>query len=68
MCMGSSGKTTDRIYGLDHAAIPAAKLNVRRDPKKPEMHAFVEPAVMIELAGYERDLADTRNNWRQVWP
>jgi hypothetical protein len=68
MSMGSSGKITDRIYALANVAIPADKLKVRRDPKKPEMHAFVEPAVMIELAGYEKDLADTRNNWRQVWP
>jgi hypothetical protein len=68
MSMGSSGKITDRIYALAKVAIPADKLNVRRDPKKPEMHAFVEPAVMIKLAGYEKDLADTRNTWRQVWP
>ena len=68
MCMGSSGKITDRIYALADAAIPADKLNIRRDPTNPEVHAFMEPALMIELAGYEKDLAETRNNWRQVWP
>ena len=68
MRMGSAGKIADRIYALADAAVPVDKLTVRRDPKRPEMHAFVEPAVMIALAEYERDLADTKSNWRQVWP
>lgn len=68
MRMGSAGKITDRIYALADAAVPAEKLAVRRDPKRPEMHAFVEPAVVSMLARYEKDLADTKINWRQVWP
>jgi hypothetical protein len=53
MRMGSAGKIADRIYALTDAAVRVDKLTVRRDPKRPEMHAFVEPAVMIALAGYE---------------
>jgi hypothetical protein len=68
MGMGSSGKFDDRMYALADASIPADKLNVRADPIRPYWHAFVEPAVRIELAGYETNLASTRNDWRQVWP
>jgi hypothetical protein len=68
MCMGSTGNYNDRMYALADTAIPADKLNVRPDPLQPDMHAFVEPAVTVELARYESDLANTRNDWRQVWP
>ncbi|MGA2260248.1 MAG: hypothetical protein ABSH28_02295 [Acidobacteriota bacterium] len=68
MRMGSTGKYNDRMYALADTAIPADKLNVRPDPLQPYMHAFVEPAVTVELARYETDLANTRRDWRQVWP
>jgi hypothetical protein len=65
---GSSGRIDDRIYALSIAALPFDKLKMRLDPEFPRQHAFVEPAIMIEFAGYERDLAATRNDWKQVWP
>ena len=68
MCTGSTGNYNDRMYALTDTAIPADKLNVRPDPLQPDMHAFLEPAVTVELARYESDLANTRNDWRQVWP
>jgi hypothetical protein len=37
-------------------------------PINPQNHAFVEPAIMIELAIYEQDLVATRIEWKQVWP
>jgi hypothetical protein len=68
MRMGSTRKSNDRMYALADTAIPADKLDVRPDPLQPCMHAFVEPAITVELARYETDLANTRNDWRQVWP
>jgi hypothetical protein len=68
MYMGSTGKKNNRMYALADSDIPADKLSARLDPQRPQMHAFVEPAVMIELAKYERDLADTQIKWRRVWP
>jgi hypothetical protein len=65
---GSTGNTDDRIYALPDISIRADKLSVRADPQHPDKHAFMEPAAIIELAGYETDLADTRRDWRQVWP
>lgn len=68
MGRGSAGRINDRMYALADSAIPADKLKVRLDPQYPQKHAFIEPAIVIELAGYERNLAETRNNWKQVWP
>lgn len=65
---GSSGNNNDRMYALAGNAIPADKLKVRPDPQYPQMHAFLEPAMMIELEGYEGNLAATRKEWKQVWP
>jgi|WetSurMetagenome_2_1015567.scaffolds.fasta_scaffold108678_3 hypothetical protein len=68
MGMGSTGKKDNRMYALSHADIPADKLSVRLDPQNPEVHAFVEPAILIRLAIYESYLANTQGKWRQVWP
>jgi len=38
------------------------------DNPDPDKHAFVEPAVSVDLPRYEADLASTRNDWRVVWP
>jgi hypothetical protein len=65
---GSSGNSHDRMHALAGKAIPVDKLKVRPDPQYPQMHAFVEPAMMIELEGYESNLAATRKEWEQVWP
>jgi hypothetical protein len=65
---GSTGKTDDRMYALPDMSIRADRLSMRADPQHPDKHAFMEPAVMIELAGYETDLANTRSDWRQVCP
>jgi len=68
MRMGSTGKYDDRMYALADTAIPADKLKVRPDPLQPDRHAFMEPAITVELGRYESDLSGTRKDWRQVWP
>jgi hypothetical protein len=68
MHMGSTGNKNTRMYAIVDSDLPADRLRVRLDPKKPQIHAFVEPAVTIELAKYERDVANTQSKWRQVWP
>jgi hypothetical protein len=68
MGKGSAGKREDRMYALAAVAIPADKLNARLDPQCPDKHAFMEPTFPVELAGYERDLTETQNDWKQVWP
>jgi hypothetical protein len=65
---GSSGRIDDCIYSLMNTALPIDKLIVRLDPEYPLRHAFVEPAIVMPLAGYESELAATRNDWKQVWP
>jgi hypothetical protein len=68
MGKGSSGRIDDRIYALANTAVPSDKLKVRLDPEYPQRHAFVEPAIAIDLKGYEMNLVATRNDWKQVWP
>jgi hypothetical protein len=68
MRMGSTGKSYDYMYSVAGTSIPVDKLSVRLDPNRPEKHAFVEPAISIDLSGYETDLASTRNDWRVEWP
>jgi hypothetical protein len=65
---GSSGRIDDRIYALANASVPIDKLKARLDPTNPLRHAFLEPAVAMTLAGYEMNLAATRNDWKQAWP
>lgn len=66
--MGSTGRADDYMYAAAGTSIPAEKLSVRLDPNRPDKHAFVEPAVPVNLLTYEADLASTRNGWRLVWP
>ena len=68
MGRGSTGRPEDRVYELPASSIPASVLTVRLDPEAPELHAFVEPSVEVELEVYEKALSDTRNDWSQVWP
>jgi len=68
MGMGSSGRYDDRVYALGENALLDDKLKVRGDPDQPDRHAFIEPAFAVELSVYEADLADTRRDWRQMWP
>jgi hypothetical protein len=68
MRMGSTGKSDDYMYSVSGTSIPVDKLSVRLDPNRPEKHAFVEPAISVDLSRYETDLASTRNDWRVEWP
>ena len=68
MQKGSTGPPTDFVYAIADASIPIEKLALTLDLGQPEMHAFVEPAILVELSAYEADLADTRSDWRKVWP
>ncbi len=68
MGRGSTGKPEDRVYELRSSSIPASRLSLRLDPQAPELHAFMEPAVAVELESYEQALGGTRKDWRRVWP
>ena len=68
MMRGSTGRPEDRMYELGHSSIPPSRLSVRPGPEAPGRHAFIEPALEVELHLYEKALADTRNRWDQVWP
>jgi hypothetical protein len=65
---GSTGNAGDRMFAWLETLIPTDKLKVRADREYPDTHVYVEPAIMIKLTQYESDLADTRTDWRQVWP
>ncbi len=68
MKRGSTGRADDRMYALADTSIPADRLQVRLDPQHPKIHAYIEPAAVVLLQQYEIDLANTRTDWRQVWP
>ncbi len=61
--LGGQGKLP--VFALDFAAI-GALLGVRLDPKHPERHAFVEPAMMMTVDEYQAALCSTRASWREV--
>jgi hypothetical protein len=61
--LGGQGKLP--VFALDLAVI-AAPLGVRLDPKHPERHAFVEPAMMMTVDEYQAALCSTRAFWSEV--
>ena len=65
---GSSGNVRDFVFALAGEVIPSDKLKIRLDPQCPQIHAFIEPAKIVELEDYERALLATRKEWLQVWP
>ena len=62
--LGGQGKLPAFFY-LEFAAL-APPLGVRLDPKHPERHAFVEPALMMTVDEYQAALCSTRGLWREV--
>lgn len=67
MGRGSSGPADDVVYRIQ-ASLLGSGLSVRRDPRRPDKHAFVEPAAERPLAIFESDLAATRPDWTREWP
>lgn len=65
---GSTGPTADRVFGVEEPPLREARLEARRDPKRPDKHAFVEPTDPVALSVYESALAQTRPSWGLVWP
>ena len=65
---GSTGHDEDRVFEVAEDRVEAVSLVVRPDDRRPELHAFVEPAARMQLGDYERALAATRPAWKVVWP
>jgi hypothetical protein len=65
---GSTGHDQDRVFEVAEDRVGAASLAVRPDDRRPELHAFVEPATRMQLVDYEQALAATRPAWKVVWP
>ena len=68
MQRGSTGPATDLIFAVIHVSLASTNLAVRLDPNRPQLHAFVEPAIQMEFSTYEANLAETRGDWKKVWP
>jgi len=65
---GSTGHDEDRVFEISEGRVVAESLVVRPDGRRPELHAFVEPATRMQLGEYETALAATRPAWKVVWP
>ena len=65
---GSTGPASDRLYSAGIDAFVGRSLQVRPDPDAPDVHTFVEPAVVVTVAEYEDSLAATRGDWNVVAP
>jgi hypothetical protein len=65
---GSTGHDQDRVFEVAEDQVEVVRLVVRPDDRRPEIHAFIEPATRMQLGDYERALAETRPAWKVVWP
>jgi hypothetical protein len=65
---GDSTGPEDHIYGIEENVLSNVSLDVRPDPKKPDQHGFVEPAMPVPLEQYQQALVCSRPFWRQAWP
>ena len=65
---GSTGPAGDTVYSLSEPPLEVCALVARRDPRRPDKHAFVEPSAPTPLSDYESALESTRPAWRKVWP
>ena len=61
----STGYASDRVYVIALSDVEKQPLDIRPDTP---IHSLVEPSRPVALAAYERALAATRPDWRQVWP
>jgi hypothetical protein len=61
--LGGKGKLP--VFVLEVDAL-GEELTSRRDPEHPRRHAFIEPAAAMALAGLQRVLCSTRDNWKAV--
>ncbi len=68
MGRGSTGPSSDRVFGILEGKIREVSLTARPDPVCPHKHAFVEPATVVPLLAYEAALARTQQSWSKVWP
>ena len=65
---GSTGPAADIVYAITELPLEGRALVARRDPRRPDKHAFVEPSAPMPLSAYESALESTRSDWRRVWP
>ena len=65
---GSTGPAADTVYAIAEPLLEMRALVVRRDPGRPDKHAFEEPSAPTPLSAYESALESTCSAWRRVWP
>lgn len=65
---GSTGPSQDYVYAVDPRVLMERGLVARPDPIAPAIHAFIEPASLVSLTGFEHALTSTRPDWQVVWP
>lgn len=65
---GSTGHDEDRVFEVAQEQVEAVSLVVRPDARRPNLHAFAEPASRMQLGDYESALAATRPAWKVIWP
>jgi hypothetical protein len=53
------------VFSLDVAKL-GHNLQLRRDPKRPRKHAFVEPASRMLFSDYEQRVYETAQDWKKV--
>lgn len=65
---GSTGPSGDCIFAITVPQLSIQRLMVRRDPRNPEVHAYVESMIERTHQEYSEALALTRGSWRVAWP
>lgn len=65
---GSTGPAGDHVFAIGAAPVREAGLVVRRDPARPDKHAFVEPGGTTPLVQYRSALSSTQGHWSRAWP
>src|SRR6266436_2697862 len=66
MLRGSSGRPSDRVFGINEIDLRKQPLDTRPAPPGSPRHAVVEPVQQMTLGAYESALANTRASWLQV--
>jgi hypothetical protein len=60
---GSTGPDEDRVFSILPQPLQNRGLVARPDPVAPAIHAFVEPAEVVQLPVFESSLVATRPDW-----
>lgn len=60
LSLGGSG--TKPVWAINRSALPTT-LTIRHDPRKPHVHALLEPAAVMTVVDYVDKLEATAENW-----